>query len=949
MGTGPAPAEILACAEGPGEVEAMEGVPLVGASGLEFDRLLRRAAKVRRDDIFVTNLVRYRTDEDNRDPTEEEVKNDEPYLQAEIAAVNPRVILSIGRLATAYFLGVHRDVIDFEKVRSIPHESPLYPGVSVFPVLHPAAGIHQADRYAHLLYNDFERFGLYLRGYLWKVLDEFPEPQYQEVPSFCSDAEYVAVDTEGWIHRPWGLSASDTPGTGFVVKNGGTFKTAPHTKLIMHYGLHDLPVLNAMGVKVDPSNIEDTNIQAYLLGIEPKRLKCLAYKHCGMEMDEYEEVTREAEERVSRGYLEQILSAQCGTCEGGGEVTVPYKRQPKCKECDGSGVEGGPVVKIKKRKKKTDGNTLLEFLTPIEGGAGTSSTDLGTNSTALSKGSTCILCSGTGKQNKTKIEKCPDCNGDGTTWERPTTVIIEEDNGSESNYNPQSVGRRVRGILKSGTGFRSKWEDAHEAVKGPVEAVLGRMPITTLDEVADQKRVIDYASRDSDATLRVFHSLNPRIDEMDLRQAYEIDKAIVPIISRMQSNGILIDKDYFSDLGKEFEIAKREKKDLLQALVGYRLNPASSKQVGELLYRKLQLKAPKKTKKGDDESTEEKALQMLTIKYADDERVKPIVEAILDYRELHKMLGTYIYPIPRQADKNNRVHTQFSITRTSTGRVASSNPNLSNIPTRTELGKRIRNGFLSKEGTVLLSVDLDQIELRVCAHLSQDQSMIDAFVGASECPINIALGKCKCHDIHRATGAKMFNVSPEEVTDFQRGIGKKINFGVLYGMSENRLMNELALEGIRISKQEAKHFLQAWFKAYPGVTDYMEKCYAEARSIGYVRTMFGHIRYLPNVHSVLDRIREEALRQAGNAPIQGSAADIFKIALKSIDTELPEMKLLGYCEPLLNIYDEVIFEVQEEIAEPIAARIEYVMSHAVELLVPLGAKGNMAKRWGDLK
>jgi uracil-DNA glycosylase family 4 len=932
IGTGPAPAEILACAEGPGEVEAMEGVPLVGASGLEFDRLLRRAAKVRRDDIFVTNLVRYRTDEDNRDPTEEEIKNDEPYLQAEIAAVNPRVILSIGRLATAYFLGIHRDDIDFEKLRSIPHESPVYPGVTVFPVLHPAAGIHQADRYAHLLYNDFERFGLYLRGYLWKTLDEYPEPKYQEVPSFYSDAEYVAVDTEGWIHRPWGLSASDTSGTGFVVKNGGTFVTAPHTKLIMHYGLHDLPVLNAMGIEIDPSNIEDTNIQAYLLGIEPKRLKCLAYKHCGMEMDEYEEVTKEAEERVSRAYLERILSAQCGTCEGRGEVTVPYKRSPKCKGCDGSGTE--EVIPKRPAKNLKNAKALVEWEKEID---------------SLRKYNPCVVCFGTGKQSKTKIEKCPTCNGDGTTWEKPATVIVEEDDGSESNYNPQSVGRRARSILKSGTGFRSKWEDAHEAVKGPVESVLGRMPITTLDEVADQKRVIDYSSKDSDATLRVFHSLNPRIDEMDLRQAYEIDKAIVPIISRMQSNGILIDKDYFSDLGKEFEIAKREKKDLLQALVGYRLNPASSKQVGELLYRKLQLKAPKKTKKGDDESTEEKALQMLTIKYADDERVKPIVEAILDYRELHKMLGTYIYPIPRQANKNDRVHTQFSITRTSTGRVASSNPNLSNIPTRTELGKRIRNGFLSRKGTVLLSVDLDQIELRVCAHLSQDQSMIDAFVGASRCFINIALGKCKCHDIHRATGAKMFNVSPEEVTDFQRGIGKKINFGVLYGMSENRLMNELALEGIRISKQEAKHFLQAWFKAYPGVTDYMEKCYAEARSKGYVRTMFGHIRYLPNVHSVLDRIREEALRQAGNAPIQGSAADIFKIALKSIDTELPEMRLLGYCEPLLNIYDEVIFEVEEGIAEPIAARIEYVMSHAVELLVPLGAKGNTAKRWGELK
>jgi uracil-DNA glycosylase family 4 len=885
-------------------------VPFVDAAGAELDRYLRRTARLNRSDFFVTSVLRHVSDDENYKPTKEQIKQDEAELDLEMMVIQPSILIVAGAAALKHILGND----DLDKLAGLPNYSSKF-NCPVFVMHHPLMGVTQPDRFAARVEDDFKRLGQFIRGELY-VPNDIYQPVYSEVDPVLSGGllygDLVGMDTEGSEHRPWCVSFTGTEGFGFVCKTRIDVSSAQRT--IFHYALHDLGVLAALGISVNLDLLEDTNLLAYLLGNEPKRLKALAYRHCGMEMDEYEDIIEDAEKKVCRDYFQKIIDQTCNTCKGSGEVQIPWKRQPKCKSCQGTKITG---------KVKSD--TRLR-------GRNAGVCETGTSSTVNSE---CTACQGSGTELRFKTEKCEACKGDGTTFGAPPPQSVLNPDGTEGVYKPQSIGRRVRRWLGDGVcDLRAKWHDTDQSIREPVERTIGYLRSTSLDDVIDQKRVINYAARDADATLRVYSVLRPKLFALGLEKAYEIDKSIIPAIDAMQRNGILLNRDYFSDLAKELEITKSEVRERLVTLTGKRFNPASPNQVGAILYGHLGLKAPKVTESGGD-STDEKALQMLKIKYFDHETLGPIIDAILDHRELDKMLGTYVYPLPRLSDRNGRVHTQFSITRTTTGRLASSNPNLQNIPARSELGRRIRSGFIAKEGCVLVSVDLDQIELRVCAHLAQDSEMIGVF----------SSGK----DIHKSTAAKMFNLPFEQVTSDQRRAAKTINFGTLYGMSAFRLRNELALEGIRISKQQAEAFLDAWFRAYPGVQAYMDRCHQQARRDGYVRTLFGHIRRLPNVHSPLDRVREEALRQAGNAPTQGTAAEILKIATANVFKRLPDVRKYGYCELLLNIHDELILEVQTDIAPVVNEIVAWEMANAVQLSLPLGAKGKWAETWGKLK
>lgn len=461
------------------------------------------------------------------------------------------------------------------------------------------------------------------------------------------------------------------------------------------------------------------------------------------------------------------------------------------------------------------------------------------------------------------------------------------------------------------------------------------MPEVSLDDVEPRQRAINYSARDADATLRVYRALNPRIESMGLQKAYEIDLNCIPIIDRMHQNGILIDKDYFIALDKQFEREQYDVLDKLYSAVGSYFNPASPIQIKEIL-GKYGVK--------DLESSKERDLQLLLLKRPE---LKPIIENGILYRTLNKMRGNYTTKLVEQADENSRLHTTFilsaqegedSAEAPSTGRLSSRGPNLQNIPVAAEgPGSLIRKGFISKPGTVLLSCDLSQIELRVGAHLAKESNMIEAFKSGL--------------DLHTYTAAKMFGVPYGKVDKkTQRYPAKSINFGIFYGMSKYRLQSELAVSGLNISLDEAQEFIDAWFEIYPGMRTYMYGVQSEARQNYYVRTLFGHIRYLPNVHSKDQRVQAEALRQAGNHGVQGSAGEILKIAMSNIHRNVyPVMQSLGYFEPLLTIHDEVIFEVQEDIADIAEKMVAYEMEHAVELDVPLLSSSKTAKTWADLK
>jgi uracil-DNA glycosylase family 4 len=867
-GEGNVNARVMLIGEAPGRMESGLGRPFVGLSGADLNRYLLMLCGLRREDVWVTNLVKYRTDEDNSDPTAEDIARDEGMLWQEIEAIKPEVIVTVGRVSTEYFLGP----INMEFVHALPLKSPKYPNGIILATYHPAAALHQADKFSKLVYNSFKRLGMYLRGELDWSLSQIPI-NYSEInEAYVPIAEEVAIDTEGIPKKPWGLSFAFDPGTSYVLKEGGKWGVTA-ARYILHNALWDLPVLRSMGITLPYDRIDDTMILAHILCVEPRKLKALAYREAGLEMENYKDVIKEADHQIAQNYLQKAASYLCADCKGQGIIQVPYKRQPKT----------GPP--------------------------------------------------------KFRKENCGSCKGDKTSWGQAAAQLVFEDDFTARIYQPQSIGKRLHNLLGRDANLRKGWQDLGQEVREPVEAVLGRMPDATLDDVVPRERAVSYSAADADATLRVYHKLRPRVAQMGLETAYEIDRNCIPIIDRMHQNGILINKDYFADLTRKFTKEQYEISQQIHDEVGVYFNPASPVQIKKEL-AKLGLR--------DLESSDERTLRLAKLTY-NDPKLSRLIDLSLDYRELNKLKSTYTEPLPRQTDEYSRIHTTFILSAyenegrdeyaegPSTSRLSSRNPNLQNIPTATPRGDSIRVGFIAKPGCKLLSVDLSQIELRVGAHLAYEQNMIDAF--------------CSGKDLHTYTAAKMFNV-PYDLVDkkTQRYPAKTINFGIFYGMSEYRLQSELALEGLVISLEDARGFIAAWFDAYPGIKPYMHRVQAEARQNSFVRTMFGHIRYLPNVHSKDDRIREEALRQAGNHPVQGSSGEILKIAMANIQYKVyPELNLMGYFEPLLTIHDEIIFEVEDSISDLASAMVTFEMEHAVKLSVPLLSSYKIGNNWQELK
>ena len=298
---------------------------------------------------------------------------------------------------------------------------------------------------------------------------------------------------------------------------------------------------------------------------------------------------------------------------------------------------------------------------------------------------------------------------------------------------------------------------------------------------------------------------------------------------------------------------------------------------------------------------------------------------ILLHRELHKLKSTYIDALPQLVAADGRVHTSFNQAVAATGRLSSSDPNLQNIPIRTELGREIRKAFVADEGNVLLAADYSQVELRILAHISQDESLIETFRRGA--------------DIHRATASKMFNVAEDALTHDQRRAAKTINFGVLYGMSAFRLSNELNISG-----SQAKDWIEAYFNRYPKIQEYLDRTLEEARRTGKVTTLFGRVRYIPEIHNKSFTVRGNAERMATNAPIQGTAADILKLAMIALDKKLPPDANM-----LLTVHDEIVIEVAEPRATEVAGIVKETMENIYPLAVPLAVDTRWGRSWYDAK
>jgi DNA polymerase I len=432
-------------------------------------------------------------------------------------------------------------------------------------------------------------------------------------------------------------------------------------------------------------------------------------------------------------------------------------------------------------------------------------------------------------------------------------------------------------------------------------------------------KLIEYAVEDADVTYQLKKIFEPKIISEGLGDlALNIEMPLINVLATIERNGVILNLEDLKTITRDLreDIITLEKE--IYILAGTEFNISSPKQLGDILFIRLKLDENARISKTRQFVTSEEILQRLSSKH-------PIIDKVLEYRGLKKLLSTYVEALPLLVSKKTgRIHTSFNQAVASTGRLSSNNPNLQNIPVRDARGREIRKAFVPEKGSIFLSADYSQIELRLMAHLSKDESMIADFLSGN--------------DIHAATAAKIFGVEIKDVTREMRSRAKTANFGIIYGISSFGLSERLT-----IGRKEAKELIDGYFNSYPGVKIYMDESIRRARDLGYVTTMFGRRRYLRDIHSRNQVVRGNAERNAINAPIQGSAADIIKIAMVRI---YERMKAENYSSKMiLQVHDELIFEVKSPELESLREMVLYEMSNAVKLDVPLKVDSGTGKNW----
>ena len=436
----------------------------------------------------------------------------------------------------------------------------------------------------------------------------------------------------------------------------------------------------------------------------------------------------------------------------------------------------------------------------------------------------------------------------------------------------------------------------------------------------DIEKAAHYAAEDADITLRLHQAIFPQLEKLkgQLSVFHDIEMPLLPVLARMEQHGVLVDSDLLNEQSHAIGMRLQELEVEAHNIAGQSFNLSSPKQLQQILFEDLKIPVLKKTPKGAP-STAEEVLQELALDY-------PLPKVILENRGLSKLKSTYTDKLPLMvSSKTGRVHTSYNQTVAATGRLSSTDPNLQNIPIRSEEGRKIRQAFIAPENHKIVAIDYSQIELRIMAHLSADPGLVAAF---SE-------GK----DVHRATAAEIFAVDLDDVTSDQRRSAKAINFGLIYGMSAFGLSKQLG-----IMRNQAQEYMDKYFERYPGVLKYMEETREQASSQGYVETLFGRRLYLPDIKSKNAMRRKGAERAAINAPMQGTAADIIKKAMLAVDAWIEEQND-PRIKMTMQVHDELIFEIHEDIVESTVEKLVDIMNEAVELDVPLIAEAGLGENW----
>lgn len=831
---------IFGIAEVPAVNEDNQGVPLVGNSGDELIPQLDRAG-LSKYGVYLDNAVKCRTPGD-RTPTDNEVQTccDE-HLIPSILVYQPELIITMGRISTQYFLGD----VNLEDVHGIPYSVDIMGFRTVIiPSYHPAAGFHNQDIMLQF-HSDIRVAGSVMSGRIkpHPPVDKFKDTYDYRIATeediiHMMGAPVVAVDTEWAKGTMWCMSISSSPGTALVIKADqtpvldlvATLVGYGDTTTVIQNALYDLPVLKKAGIV--PKKVADTMVMAYLLQSEPQGLKTLAFRHCGMEMRDYNEMVAEATQEKALEYMERVLEFE---------------------------------------------------------------------------------------------------------WPDPEPVL-KWDKGEPKAVQPQNITRKVKAALKKGDDLYNRWNKM-EGTK-EVEEVLGPLSPGELCDI-DEGDAVYYSARDADATIRVYPILWERILDLGLEDTFWRDMRALPMVVDMMLNGMPVNLDSFRDLSIYFQSKMDEIQQRMQDSVGNLLdhkyiNPASPVQMAELIYDKLKLDEQggrHKSKKGaKNKSTADDILK----RYID---IHPVVNDIIEWRGYQKLKTSYADAIPKMVSEDGRIRTTLRITRVATGRISSSKPNLMAQPTRSEEGRKVRDCYEAGPGNMIVSFDYSQVEMRVTAHDSRDEKMIRIFTSGE--------------DIHKITASEMFGIPISQLDEMKhRYPAKRVGFGILNLITAQGLQRELTVGGAPgFSISDCEDMIKAWFDVYKGVAAYMKSNGLYARRYGYVKDMWGRIRYIPAIKSVNKWNRLEAERQAGNAPIQMGAQGIIKEAMGRLVPVYRDLSKVGFIKPLIQIHDDIVWEIGEDILDEAKSAISKTMvgSTPKGFLVPLEVDPKAGKKWGSME
>ncbi|MEJ2738504.1 MAG: DNA polymerase I [Dehalococcoidia bacterium] len=454
----------------------------------------------------------------------------------------------------------------------------------------------------------------------------------------------------------------------------------------------------------------------------------------------------------------------------------------------------------------------------------------------------------------------------------------------------------------------------------PISDLIGKGAKQVPMSMVDIEKAADYACADADMTLRIKQLMEPELVSEELRDLFrDVEMPLVPVLVDMERNGVALDTGQLKNMSESIGGDMKRLEQEIFGHVGHVFNINSSQQLSDVLFRELQLSKPRKTKSGY--STDAAVLETLR-------GTHPVIDCILEYRQLAKLKSTYTDSLLALINpRTGRVHTSYNQAGTSTGRLSSSEPNLQNIPVRGEMGRKIRRAIIAQPGWSLISADYSQIDLRALAHLSGDRELIDTFL--------------RDEDVHTATAARIFNISADSVTPEMRRAAKTVNFGVIYGMSEYGL--EQATD---FNREEAARFITSYFEKYPSVRNYLESTKTQARENGYVQTILGRRRYIPEINSTNRQVREAAERMAINMPVQGTSADIIKLAMLNIHHEMKQDNVKS--KMILQVHDELVFEVPPEEMNAMKSLAIDLMQQAMKLSVPLKIDVKTGTNWDEM-